>query len=226
VLWSKQWGTSGDDVAADIALDSTGAIYVAGFTGGTLSGQNSAGGRDAFLQKRAAADGAVVWTRQFGSTVDDDGRGVAISANDEVFVTGPAGGSFGRTGTGGAYLGKWQADGTELWIEQWAPGGVSPWAVQLNGAGDVYVGGTGYGTIDGATNAGKGDAFVSKWTQSGSSTRERVWSAQYGTSETEYTYALTVHPDGAVYVGGATYGAFPGYTNKGAADLFVIRIAD
>jgi hypothetical protein len=226
VVWSKQWGTSGDDVATGVALDSTGALYVVGFTGGALSGQNNAGGLDAFLQKRAAADGAVVWTRQFGSSADDDARGVAISGDDAIFVTGPAGGSFGRSGDGGAFLGKWQDDGTELWIEQWGPGGTQAWAVALNGAGDVYVGGSAYGTIDGATNAGNADAFVSKWTQSGSSTRARAWSQQYGTGETEYTYALASHPDGAVYVGGTTNGAFPGFTSRGGFDLFVLRIAE
>ncbi|HMI93051.1 MAG TPA: hypothetical protein VK509_16890, partial [Polyangiales bacterium] len=202
-----------------------GNIYAAGYTDGTLPGQNSAGLRDAFVQKRAPGDGAVVWTRQLGSSADDVARGVAVSASDEILVTGAAGGALGRSGTGGAFLGKWQADGTELWVEQWGPGGTLPWAVQLNGAGDAYVAGACFAEIDGAANAGSGDAFVSKWTHSGS-TRARAWSRQYGTAENEFTYGLAVHSDGSVYVGGATYGAFPGYSNRGETDLFVLRLVE
>jgi hypothetical protein len=48
--WTRQFGTPAEDSAFGIAADSTG-IYVAGYTDGTLPGQVSAGGRDAFVAK-------------------------------------------------------------------------------------------------------------------------------------------------------------------------------
>ena len=226
VQWSKQWGDTTEDVATDVARDSSGNTYVVGYTDGVVGGQSTSGGRDAFVQKRGASDGAVIWTRQFGSSGADGARSVAITSGDDVLVTGFAGGGLGRSGTGGAFLGKWSADGTELWIEQWGPAGTLPWAVQLNAGGDVYVAGTAFMTIDGATNAGDGDAFLSKWTQSGNSTRARSWSRQYGTDQKEETFALAVHPDGAVYVGGSTFGAFPGFQNLGKSDFFLLRVQE
>ncbi|TLZ48428.1 MAG: hypothetical protein E6K18_08915 [Methanobacteriota archaeon] len=49
-LWSRQFGSSASDRALAIAVDATG-VYVAGYTPGTLPGQTSAGGVDAFLAK-------------------------------------------------------------------------------------------------------------------------------------------------------------------------------
>jgi DNA-binding beta-propeller fold protein YncE len=54
VLSSWQRGGAGDDLAAGIAVDACGAVYVGGFTTGTLvPGHPSAGGRDMFLLKAA-----------------------------------------------------------------------------------------------------------------------------------------------------------------------------
>jgi hypothetical protein len=49
-LWTRQVGSGSDDFADDVAVDGTG-VYVVGITMGTLPGQTSAGGFDAFLLK-------------------------------------------------------------------------------------------------------------------------------------------------------------------------------
>src|SRR6185312_10431426 len=50
--WLRQFGTSSTDEVNTMVFDSAnGALYVGGFTSGTLSGQTSAGGQDAFLAK-------------------------------------------------------------------------------------------------------------------------------------------------------------------------------
>jgi hypothetical protein len=49
-LWMRQFGGGNRDAAADVAF-AGGNAYVAGSTDGTLPGQTSAGGRDAFLVK-------------------------------------------------------------------------------------------------------------------------------------------------------------------------------
>ena len=68
VLWANQFGTAYDDFVWAITTDAAG-IYVAGWTGGTLSG-STAGGNDAFV-RRYDTNGDVVETTQFGSTGDD-----------------------------------------------------------------------------------------------------------------------------------------------------------
>lgn len=50
-LWTKQFGTSEDDAALDVAVDPRGNVVVVGYTRGVLLGQTSAGRADAFVRK-------------------------------------------------------------------------------------------------------------------------------------------------------------------------------
>jgi hypothetical protein len=48
--WMRQIGTSAQDIAYDVAVDSSGNAYVTGYTDGALTGTN-AGDYDVFLLK-------------------------------------------------------------------------------------------------------------------------------------------------------------------------------
>jgi hypothetical protein len=97
--WTRQFGTSGDDCAYGVAIDSTG-IYVAGVTGGALPGQSNIGSHDVFVRKYDAS-GTEVWTRQFGTSGDDYAFGVATDANG-IYVVGQAGDALpGQSYVGG-----------------------------------------------------------------------------------------------------------------------------
>jgi hypothetical protein len=50
-VWAKQFGSFMTDQASNVAVDGTGAVYVAGQTWGSLPGQKSSGLVDAFLVK-------------------------------------------------------------------------------------------------------------------------------------------------------------------------------
>jgi hypothetical protein len=50
-IWTRQFGTSGSDVANRVSADSSGGVYVVGSTTGTFPSQTSEGGQDAFLAK-------------------------------------------------------------------------------------------------------------------------------------------------------------------------------
>jgi hypothetical protein len=54
--WTRQFGTSEFDAAGGVSADSSGGVYVVGFTFGTFPGQTSEGGQDAFLAKFATDD--------------------------------------------------------------------------------------------------------------------------------------------------------------------------
>jgi hypothetical protein len=47
-VWRKQLGSSANDYAYGVATDSSGNVFMAGYTGGAISGSN-AGSLDAFV---------------------------------------------------------------------------------------------------------------------------------------------------------------------------------
>ena len=49
--WTKQLGTSSRDWGRGVATDSSGNVYVTGYTEGGLDGNTSAGGVDLFVVK-------------------------------------------------------------------------------------------------------------------------------------------------------------------------------
>ncbi len=50
-VWVRQWGTNGQEVVAEVALDGDGAALVAGWTSGSFDGISNAGGLDALIVK-------------------------------------------------------------------------------------------------------------------------------------------------------------------------------
>ena len=89
-LWSRQFGTSGVDDAEAIIFDPTGAMFVAGRTGGPLRGSSSGGGSDAFLAATGPS-GDILWVHQFGGPAED--YAMALAAGNGGFYL--AGGTTG-----------------------------------------------------------------------------------------------------------------------------------
>jgi hypothetical protein len=85
-VWTRQFGTVGNDQAAGVALDGAGGVYVVG----TFA---VAGGTDAFVRKHDAAGGEV-WTRQFGTPSADAALAVAADGAGGAYVTGETAGTF------------------------------------------------------------------------------------------------------------------------------------
>src|SRR5437667_187492 len=61
------------------------------------------------------------------------------------------------------------------------------------------------------------DAFVRKYDSKGT----EVWTRQFGTSTIDGAVSVAADRDGNVYVGGYTFGTFPGQTSSGYEDAFL-----
>ena len=98
--WTKQFGTSSHDVGVGVTTDSSGNIYVTGFTRGDLDGNTNSGGRDIFLVKYNSS-GTKQWTKQLGTSEFDEGYGVTTDSSGNIYVTGSTkGGLDGNTNSG------------------------------------------------------------------------------------------------------------------------------
>jgi hypothetical protein len=81
----------------------------------------------------------------------------------------------------------------------------------------VYVCGWTYGSLPGQTGSGA-DAFIVKYSLDG----EMIWLHQFTCSPGVTCYQITGDESG-LYISGLTPGTFPGETNSGAADAFVVK---
>lgn len=110
-LWIRQFGTSAEDVLNAATADSTG-VYVAGTTQGALAGR--VGGSDAFVRKYDP-NGNELWTRQFGTSTDDEALGIA-SDGTGVYVVGNTQGALtgGAFSGGDAFIRKYDSSGNEV----------------------------------------------------------------------------------------------------------------
>jgi hypothetical protein len=218
-VWISISGVAGTDSGLAIVVDGAN-LYVAGLTNGTLTGQPSAGGQDAFARKYDTA-GNFVWTRQFGSPGADQASGVAVSAGN-VYVTGSTDSALpGLTNAGGqdAFVRMYDGGGGEIWTRQFGTSASDSAADVAADSMGVYVAGSTFGAMSaGGGSAGGQDAFLRKFDTSGG----ELWTRQFGTADSDQAIGLALGPAGA-YVAGITSGTLPGRTSTGGQDAFVRR---
>jgi hypothetical protein len=145
-LWIRQFGTGYTDYAWGVAVDAAGNIYAVGSTYGAFSGQTGTGipgYLDIYVRKYDGA-GNEIWTRQLGSTADDDAHGIAVDNAGNVHISGGTTGTLpGQTnnGWGDAFVAKISAEPLPSLVELHAP-----WEAGLTRYSQTYPGHGGSGT--------------------------------------------------------------------------------
>lgn len=218
--WTAQFGTSNPDDANGITIDPSGGVFVIGQTSGVLPGQTNYGMIDAYL-RRYDPSGAVVWTRQFGSTERDTPKGVTLDDAGNVYVVGQTFGAFpNQTSAGGwdAFLRKYTPAGDEVWTRQFGGGGgESAASVKIDKAGNAYVVGGTRAALPGQTNIGDYDSFIVKFDGTGAD----VWVRQFGTTVEDYAITVALDGNGSPIVAGETSGLLAGTSSAGGLDGYV-----
>ncbi|MDM8009308.1 MAG: SBBP repeat-containing protein [Phycisphaerae bacterium] len=220
-LWLTQRGTTERDFAFGVATDAAGNVYVTGYTGSGLDGNKSLGEWDIFLTKFGPA-GNWLWTRQDGTSQDDEGRAVATDASGNVYVTGYVRGNFhgiARVGTADVFISKYDPAGNRLWSALFGSTEVDEsFGIACDASGNVLVTGWCSGSIEGNPYLGNGDNYLAKYNPNG----QRQWLRQWGTVNKDTGYSLACDAAGSVYVSG--YSAGPLYASPlGNRDYFLAK---
>ena len=205
-LWTRQFGTMLEDTGYGISSDNANDIIVSGITLGDLDGENNIGGVDVFITKYNS-DTTRVWTRLIGSSGADHGRGVAADSNDNIYIAGyTLGALFDGMATGGAsdaFLSKFDSSGNRLWTrlisstEQ-----EEAFALAVDSADNIYVGGRTTGDLNGETNTSGWDAFIVKYDSDGI----RLWTRLLGTTGSEAVTDLDFDNSNNIFLVGRTDG--------------------
>lgn len=224
-IWTKQFGTAGDELSYGIAVDaSSGEIYLAGSTNGALNGEQTAGlgPINAFVTKLSAT-GAHLWTRLTGTTgARTFGNAIAIDASGNSYVTGDTEGSLGAANAGlyDTFVTKYSPTGLLLWTTQsGSPAADFSEGIAVNAAGTtVVITGSTRGDLAGQNQgAGTTDVHLHAYDASRGSLS---WSVQSGTPADDDAWAVAIDSQGNVYVAGETSGSL-GAASAGLSDLFV-----
>jgi hypothetical protein len=208
--WTRQFGTSDDDLAEGVAVDPSG-IYVAGSIYGPLPD----GRYDAVLRKFDAA-GDELWMRRFGTDGHDHATDVATDSTG-VYVVGSVEGALPGYSDGGfdAFIRKYDADGNELWTRQFGDPFVNfAYGVDVGASGVYVVGGW-------LLPNGSNDAFIRKFDSDGN----ELWNRQFGGTGPTPAFDAVVTANG-VYVAGYTMGTLPGQTSAGDTDAWIRKYSD
>jgi len=152
--WLMETGTTGWDRSGKLAVDAAGNSYTTAATSATLSGLIT--DLDDMLTVKVNTNGVMQWIRQVGTTTLDQGYGVAVDSNGVVYATGAYG-----TGPQIALV-KYDSNGVQLSLDTMSSGnGDYPASIAVDSAGaNYYITGDSSGNLDGQTNAGGADIFV------------------------------------------------------------------
>ncbi len=219
--WSRIWGAPDTTYAYAVAVDSTGAVYVAGQTQSGFDGQQAVGQADLFLSKFSVA-GQREWTRIWGSVLEDGACGVAADTAGGVYVCGYCSSNFdGQASVGqrDVFFSKFQADGTRAYSRIWgSPLEDCGQGIGVDPQGGVYVAGYAYAAFDQEPFSGTMDAFLTRHGAGGT----REWTRMWGSSGQDQAMGVAVDTAGRVYVAGYG-GPFGDQPKVGEPDPFLCR---
>jgi hypothetical protein len=186
LAYSTYLGGSGEDEGYGIAVDGSGNAYVTGETrSNDFPTQNPyqgtrAGSIDAFITKVSLSGTALTYSTYLGGSGNDNGRGIAVDASGNAYVTGktysdnfPTQDPYQATRGGFNYtvfITKLDSSGSALAYSTYLGGSGEDngYGIAVDGSGNAYV--TGYTSSDNfptqnpyqGAYGGNRDAFVAK----------------------------------------------------------------
>jgi uncharacterized protein (TIGR03437 family) len=253
-IYSSYIGGGATDIGGPIAIDSTGAAYLAGFTNSpnfpVVNAFQAAttGLPDAFVVKLNSDGSAVSWATYLGGSNPDQATGIAVSATGNVFVGGvttsndfPVNSAIQHSinGSQDGFITKLKNDGSALDFSTYL-GGAGPdnvSAITVDSAGDPYVTGTTssldfpvinavQSTRGGNPSFSNSDAFVTKLSADGTAI---LYSTYLGGSGTDQGNSIAVDAATNAYVTGIAFSInFPTtpfpIRSAGPSDAFVAKL--
>ncbi len=206
LTWVKSYGSTGDETATGLAIDSSGNIFVGGYFSGTANfgGTNMTcqGTSDIFLAKYNSS-GNHLWSERFGGTNEDYCYGISSDSSGNVAITGTYrrvinfGGTNFNSIFGGdtGYIAKFNGSAVHQWSQSFAGGNANYGrAVAFDSSGNVLLTGSFINYIDfggGHVNApttSTQNIFISKLSSAGAYT----WAVGHGDLNTIRSFCISV----------------------------------
>jgi hypothetical protein len=245
--WHTCHGTGSNDWGIAVAVDGNGDVYVTGRSEAAWQGDSgqsplhSHSGDGDLVVVKLDSNGVYQWHTFYGSSTLDEGWGITIDANGDVYVTGFSYGTW--QADGGAAPLHAHSGGSDLVVLKLDSSGAYQWhtfypgqgrGITVDSSGDVYVTGISYGTWQGDGEEsplhgynGDEDLVVLKLDSAGI----YQWHTFYGSYRTDYGKAIAIDFSGDVYITGYSWVTWSGngdveplHAHSGYFDLVVLKL--
>ena len=204
VQWQRTLSMSGQHTGRDVALDSSGNVYMCGESDlGTLNNTN-------LTLAKWTSNGTHQWTRYLrGSSYGEVGDAVAVDSSDNIYVCGST--SSQGAGSNDLLLVKYNSSGSVQWRHTLGGSGSDEGkGVAVDSSDNVYVCGTTRSTSNGTRYI-----MIAKIDPSGN----LQWQNTLGGTSQDYGEHIKVDSSDNIYVVGKTQS-----TGQGSNDIFVAKL--
>lgn len=237
-LWAKRGGGTGEDVAGDIAVDSSGNVYITGYYRGSASFGTTLSANGNFTEIYVAkldTNGNWLWAKRAGGTSHDKGNSIEVSGPGNVYVSGYFSlmADFGSTvlsssGSNDIFIAKLDTNGVWSWAIR--AGGESNEFVhdsRLDDNENLYLGGYFTGTasfgLTSLTSSGSADIYAAKIDTGGN----WLWAVQAGGPGLDILNGLALSGDNVFVTGSFTDTASFGASSLSSfseSDVFLAKL--
>jgi hypothetical protein len=230
--WHTFMGSADDDECRDLAVDTDGNLYIAGYSKATWGTPVNpyTGGFEGFVAKLNST-GVRQWNTFMGTTDYDNCDGVVIDSKGSVYVAGNSYSTWGtpinpHSGGGDAFVAKLDGNGVLEWntfmgSASLGDGGL---AIVLDASENIYMAGYSYGSWGTPINphSGSSDVLVVKLNTNG----VYLWHTFMGSSVIDTGTDIAADTSGNVYVAGYTWETWgaPVRPYGGRTDVFAAKI--
>ena len=194
--WISRYNGSenGDEYPSDMAIDSSGNVYVTGYSAGSGTASD-------YATIKYLPNGDTAWVRRYDGPGNGNDRAwdIEIDGSGNIYVTGQSNGS----GTADDYATiKYHPDGDTAWLRRYnssGSGNDQAWHMTVDDSGNVYVTGNSDSTGTGF------DYLTIKYDPNG----DTVWVRRYNGpgNAIDRAWAIAVDGSGNVYVTGRSGGS-------------------
>lgn len=232
--WQNNYGGSDDDRGLDIIHTEDGGYAILGYSKSNDGDISENAGANDFWMCKLDSFGNISWQKSYGFLGADIGYALTITNDGGYLLTGvldvSASGGQGNSKTlntlhaGGDYWAlKLNANGEKEWSKFF--GGTftdTPYdVIQTKDNNYIIVGSSDSDDVDIKDNKGTYDFWAVKISESGS----LIWEKSFGGSEIDEAWGISATNDGNfIIVGDTRSNDIDVLENKGAADIFIIKI--
>ena len=234
--WNTFYGSASNDSGDAIAVDTGGNVYITGQSYASWvspsSPLHSFSGNVDIVVMKLDSSGALNWHTFYGSSSYDQGKGIAVDASNNVYITGASDATWGtpkhsHSGSIEIMVMKLTSSGTLVWHTFY---GAATYdygnAIAVDSSSNVYITGASDATWGSPKHAhsGNSDIMVMKLNSSG----DLVWHTFYGSSFYEEGKGIAVDGNNNVYITGTSqYGwGNPQHPFNTYADILIMKLTN